>query len=171
MGRSFTANAALQIHPGSGPRLAFTPLPLANLGANLRVEVATASALVNDPNSPLARQSLVIMAHIDTGASQTTIASSLAQHLALTQTGVGVANTANGAMTSPTYAADITFVGTDLKARSDLNIGSCKLPFDLQRHAAQPNDPRNFGILIGRDIMSAWHIVWDGPSSTIMIYD
>jgi hypothetical protein len=170
MGRSFNTAASLQVM-GGAPRLMFGPANLANVGANLRVEVATASAFVNDPNAPAPRQSLVVVAHLDTGASHTVIATVLAQHLALVQTGVGQSATANGKMSSPNYAADITFVGTDLKPRADLNLASCILPFDLQKHATQPNDSTNFGILIGRDIMSAWHMSWDGPSSTVIIYD
>lgn len=170
MGRNFNTHAALQI-AGGGPRLAFGPGAIAKLGANLRVEIATASVFVNDPNAPAPRQSIVVMAHIDTGASHTMIATPLAARLGLVQTGVGSSNTANGVMSSPSYAADVTFVGTDLKPQPDLNIGSCSLPFNLQKHASHPNDPTNIGLLIGRDIMSGWHIMWDGPSSTVIIYD
>lgn len=34
-----------------------------------------------------------------------------------------------------------------------------------------PVDFNNFGLLIGRDIMSRWNIVWNGPTSTVLVSD
>lgn len=50
----------------------------------------------------------------------------------------------------------------------NLQIGSCNLNFQLNSNL---NNPRNFGILLGRDVMSRWNIIWNGPSSTVIISD
>jgi hypothetical protein len=147
------------------------PYQLTNLGCNIHVEVATSSAFVNSAVNPAARKSLQVFAHFDTGASQTTISPVLAQHLGLVQTGAGTTSTANGLVTNPTYAVDLQFLNCSLKSRLDLQVGSCTLPFSLAAHQAAPGDPKNFALLIGRDIMSAWHVAWDGPSSTVIISD
>lgn len=151
--------------------IGLAPAPLLLVGCNFQVEIATATAFVSAVANPTPRKSIVVMAHLDTGASRTTISPVLAQHLGLVQTGVGHAQTGNGATQNPTYAVDLVFVGTTLSSRVDLSVGSCTLPFDLAAHAANPNDPRNFGVLIGRDIMAAWHLMWDGPTSTVIISD
>jgi len=39
----------------------------------------------------------------------------------------------------------------------------------LEKALKDPNDPTNFGLLIGRDIMSHWHITWFGHTSTVFI--
>lgn len=144
---------------------------LANLGCNLRVEVATASAFVNNVLKPAQRQSIQVWGHLDTGAGRTAISSVIASHLGLIQTGVSPIQTANGSALNPTYAIDLLFAGTSLKALTDLAVTSCTLPFTVATHQASPNDPKNVGLLIGRDIMAAWHIMWDGPTSTVVISD
>ena len=78
---------------------------------------------------------------------------------------------ANGIVVNPTYAVDLSFIGTTLAPKLNLNVGSCTLPFSLAKHQASPNDPTNFGLLIGRDVMRWWHIAWDGPMSIVIISD
>jgi hypothetical protein len=53
--------------------------------------VGTASADVRDPSQ---RRSIVVWAHLDTGAGKTTLASALANHLGLVPTGAIPVNTA-----------------------------------------------------------------------------
>jgi aspartyl protease len=154
----------LAVHPQHG--LVMASLPLRRRGCNLQVEVGTASAFVSDPTQ---RQSITLWAHLDTGASQTTISSTVAAHLGLAPLGIASAHTAGGRVANATYAIDLAFVGTTLAPRVDLSVGSCSLPFDLATHATTPNEPTNFGLLIGRDVMSSWHIAWDGPSSMVFI--
>ena len=170
MGRKhvFSPNAQMV---GAAVAVGFSPRALLASGCNMQVEVATASAFVADPTNPTPRKSILVMAHLDTGASKTQISPHIAQHLGLTSTGVATANTANGPATNPTYAVDLTFVGTALDPKVDLNVGSCPLPFSLATHAVDPTLQQNFGVLLGRDVMAAWHIMWDGPTSTVMIYE
>jgi hypothetical protein len=112
------------------------------------------------------------MAHVDTGASHTTISLALATHLGLIQTGSGSSSTANGQATNPTFAIDLQFLNCNLQPRVDLQVGSCNLAhFSVQVAQQTPFNPKNFGLLIGRDIMSKWHLTWDGPSSTVIISD
>jgi aspartyl protease len=146
--------------------VALAPDTLANLGCNLLVEVATASAFTQNPTTPMPRHSAQVMAHLDTGARRTNISTVLAQQLGLVQMGVGSSQTANGPASNPTYAIDLLFVGTALAARINLMVDSCTLPFTPSANAT---DPRNFAVLIGRDLMEAWHLAWDGPTSTIFI--
>ncbi|GHV72172.1 hypothetical protein AGMMS49928_28290 [Spirochaetia bacterium] len=71
----------------------------------------------------------------------------------------------------PNFAIDIGFPNTGLSPFVNLRIGSCRLKFDLQKNLENPNVPRNFGLLLGRDIMSKWVITWDGLTSTVIISD
>jgi len=172
MGRAQSIAFMLQpTRPGQPPTLGVGPHTLANLGYNLRVEIATASAFVNNVPSPAQRQSIQVWGHLDTGAARTAISPIIATHIGLVQTGASAIHTANGSALNPTYAIDLIFAGTTLKARTDLGVASCTLPFTLAAHQSSPNDPKNVGVLIGRDIMAAWHIMWDGPTSTIVISD
>lgn len=147
-----------------------SPLSLLHLGFNIPVEVTTASAFRRSPNPPPLK-TIVVQGHFDTGASVTSIDNDVAQYLGLIPLGTVQNQTAGGITTMNTYAVDISFVNCPLQPFRDLRVGSCNLPFDFQRHASDPNDERNFGILIGRDLMSRWHITWDGPTSTVSICD
>lgn len=111
------------------------------------------------------------MAHFDTGASITSIDINLASHLFLNATGQSISHTASGAHQMPTFAIDLSFPNTNLLPFSNLQIGSCHLNFNIKNCEQNPNDPKNFGLLIGRDIMSKWNIVWNGPTSTVFIND
>jgi hypothetical protein len=174
MGRAHSASLNVQppAAPGGVPVVGFYPQALTAFGCNLLVEVATASAFVASVVNPVPRRSIQVMAHLDTGANPTSISTVLAQHLGLVQTGIVPSQTAGGLVLNNTYAVDILFVGgSTLASKIDLAVGSCTLPFTLAAHAANPNDPRNFGLLIGRDIMSSWHVTWDGPSACVIISD
>jgi hypothetical protein len=70
----------------------------------------------------------------------------------------------------PIYTIDIGFPTTKLSSFNNLRIGSCRLGFDITNNM-NPAKPQNMGILIGRDIMSRWNIVWNGPTSTVIISD
>jgi hypothetical protein len=94
----------------------------------------------------------------------------LAKHLGLVSTGQSTSGTAAGPQSMPTFVIDLSFRGV-LSPFQNLQIGSCKLGFDLQYCLSNPNDPRNFGVLLGRDVMARWNIVWNGLTSTVFISD
>jgi len=135
--------------------------PLLMSGLNLQVAVSTASADLQSPgfDKSLAASAIAI-AHFDTGASKTSIDISLAKKLNLIPTGPSIVYTANGPVEMPAYAINLVFPNTNLMPFVNLPIGSCNL-------AGQ----KNFSILLGRDVMSRWNIVWNGPTSTVFIND
>jgi hypothetical protein len=138
-------------------------------GMNIPVEISTATVFKNPPNN-ISSSSILAMAHLDTGASITSIDIALARHLNLIPIGQSISGTAAGPQSMPVFVVDLNF-RADLSPFFNLQIGSCRLDFDLQQCLSDPNDPKNFGILIGRDIMSRWNIVWNGPTSTVFISD
>ena len=147
----------------------FSPLPLIQSGFNLPVEISTASIFRTSPlNMPLS--SIVVMAHFDTGASSTSIDIDLAKHLNLLAIGQSKNRTASGPQIMPNFAIDISFPNTKLSPFYNLRISSCRLGFNLENNMKSSN-AQNMGILIGRDIMSRWNIIWNGPSSTVIIND
>ena len=147
----------------------FSHFPLLQSGFNIPVEISTASIFRNPPLSiPLS--TITVMAHFDTGASITSIDIELAKHLDLLVTGQTENRTASGAQIMPNFAIDISFPGTRLSPFYNLRIGSCKLDFDLENNM-KPSKYKNMGLLIGRDIMSRWNIIWNGPTSTVIICD
>jgi len=147
----------------------FSPFPLRQSGFNLPVEVSTASMHSSPPlNMPLF--STVVLAHFDTGAGVTSIDIELAKHLNLSTTGQSEVRTAAGRQIMPNFAVDISFSNTKLSPFHNLRISSCRLGFDLANNM-NTSKPQNIGILIGRDIMSCWNIVWNGPTSTVIISD
>jgi len=147
----------------------FSPLSLLQSGFNLPVEISTASIFSKPPlNMPLS--SIVVMAHFDTGASSTSIDIDLAKHLNLLVTGQSEHRTASGPQVMPNFAIDISFPTTKLSPFHNLRISSCRLRFNLENNM-KPSKAQNMGILIGRDIMSHWNIIWNGPTSTVIISD
>ena len=111
------------------------------------------------------------MGMLDTGATRTCVDFIVAEKLSLIPVGVGHAQTAAGLKQTPDYAIDINFIGSNLRQILNLKIGSCNLGFKFENVKKNSSDPRNIGILIGRDIMSLWHITWHGPTSTVFISD
>jgi len=145
-----------------------SPLTLRQLGFNMLVELTTASEFRKPPlNRPLA--SVIVMAHLDTGASTTAIDIELAKHLNLLAVGKSESRTAAGLQTMPDFAVDVSFVNTKLSPFRNLRVGSCNLGLSFETE--NQLKPQNFGMLIGRDIMSQWNIIWNGLSSTVIISD
>ena len=69
----------------------------------------------------------------------------------------------------PSYSIDIDFIEPELSSVHGVVVKSTNTKFDMRR-----NDKRfqgNIGMLIGRDLMSHWNIVWDGVASTVRIID
>lgn len=157
--------------PGTTVAVQHSPIPLERQGFNLLVEISTSSAFLTLPNAP-ARKTIAVMAHFDTGASMTTVDTEIAAHLNLLPTGRQKTSTAGGLINNNTYAVDLVFLNSQLRGVQNLQIGSCPLPhFNLNSAISNPADLTNFGVLIGRDLMSKWNITWHGPTSTILLSD
>jgi hypothetical protein len=139
-----------------------TPLPLMLHGMNISALVSTAS-IYQSPNNPQPVKTTQIIAHFDTGATRTSIDVELAKQLNLIPTGQSPSYTAAGLRQATNYVIDLSFPSSTLRPYKNLQISSCV----LQR----PNKPLPFKLLIGRDVMSHWNIVWDGPTSTVIISD
>ncbi|MCL2252647.1 MAG: hypothetical protein FWC12_12145 [Treponema sp.] len=137
-------------------------IPLLFNGLNIQVIVSTATAFHN-PNNPQSIKSSQILAHFDTGASKTSIDIELAKHLSLIPTEESPSNTAAGLRQATDFVIDLSFPGASLQSFRNLQISSCEL--------SNPVMSLPFKMLIGRDIMSRWNIVWDGPTSTVIISD
>jgi hypothetical protein len=145
------------------------PAQLRLVGMNIPVEISTATVFRMPPNG-IQLSSVFAMAHLDTGASITSIDIRLAKHLNLVSTGQSTSKTAGGPRRMPEFVIDLSF-RVPLSPFLNLQIGSCDLGFNLEHGLVDPNDPANFGILLGRDVMSKWNIVWNGPTSTVFISD
>jgi hypothetical protein len=148
-------------HPGTTVNFRISPFPLLLAGFNIQVVISTASADLQNPNfNKSLAVSKIAMAHLDTGASKTSIDSSLAKELKLLTIGYSNGLTAGGPTRMPNFTIDLQFPNTDLKPFINLPISSCNL-----------SGQQNFSILLGRDILSRWNIVWNGPTSTVIIND
>lgn len=158
--------------PGTTVGLQNSPIPLLQVGFNMLVELSIASVFLKSINPPTLNKTITVMAHFDTGASRTSIEHSIASHLGLIATGQQQIGTANGFAQSNNYALDIAFLNTPFSGVQNLQVSSCTLPhFNLKNCLRNPNQETNFGILIGRDLMSRWHITWHGPTSTVLVSD
>lgn len=167
---SFSINSNAKIPPDIKISISQNPTALLQFGFNMNVELCLATAF-QKPGDQTPRKTIQIVGHFDTGASMTSIDEKLAPLLGLVPTGYIDSQTASGISRMPTYAIDLSFPGTRLKSYINIPIGSCKLPFNLASHKSDPNDIRNFGMLIGRDVMSRWEICWNGTNSTVTVCD
>ncbi|MBP5787605.1 MAG: aspartyl protease family protein [Kiritimatiellae bacterium] len=113
-------------------------------------------------------RSIMVNALLDTGATNTSIDETIAKKLMLSPIGFSEIGTAGGKRTSATYVADISFPGLGLLPQRMLRIGSCNLSFNEKIGTSRP---QNLGALIGRDILSKWLVVWNGPGATVSICD
>lgn len=156
--------------PGIALNLSFTPQALVQSGFNFLVSISP-SSLSKRTNPTAESKTVTVMAHFDTGASQTSIDTGLADYIGLSAVGIAPIHTAAGLVQMPNYAVDISFPNTNLASFTNLPISSCKLPFTIEPSGAIALNAKNFGILIGRDIMSRWNIVWNGPTSTVFVSD
>ncbi len=157
----FDFNITPKLPPDTQIGVAVSPGKLLMLGLNIPVAISTASGDSQIPDFDKNSAFTVgVTAHLDTGASITSIDIELAKKLNLIPTGPTIVYTANGPAEMPSYVIDLHFPNTNLMPFINLPIGSCNL-------AGQ----NNFSILLGRDVMSRWNIVWNGPSSTVIIND
>ena len=161
----FQANPPLP--QGTSVGIKVSPSALVRMGFNMLVEISTSSAF--SKQSPV--KNMAVWAHFDTGASNTTIDKKIADHLHLISVGKQTISTANGKAQTDNYAIDLLFLNSALKGRQNFQVGSCNLNFDLEQCLQNQNQETNFGILIGRDLMASWNIVWNGPTSMVFVSD
>jgi hypothetical protein len=148
---------------GTQISLSHGPQPLLSLGFNMPVLLTGIPLDKDKPN----QKSMLVMAHFDTGASITSIDEKIAAALNLFPIGTTPSMTASGKRDARNYIIEITFPNTELKGYK-LRVSDCRLPYNGD---ISDLSPKNFGVLLGRDIMSNWNIVWNGPSSTVLISD
>jgi hypothetical protein len=166
MGSFRLHNIGFQTSPPLPPNTKITintaPFPLMFDGLNLPVLISTSSAY-RSHTEPHSIKTSQILAHFDTGATKTSIDIDLAKELNLFPIGESPSHTAAGLRQATDFVIDLGFPGTNLQPFINLQISSCKL--------TNPAMPLQFQMLLGRDVMSRWNIVWDGPSSTVIISD
>jgi len=147
----------------------FTPLPLQRWGINIPVMIGVGSAYsasVGADKAPL--PAALVRGHLDTGASVTVVDTGLAGHLGLKSAGISRVKTAGGARDVSNFIVDLRFANSTLASFINLPVASADLGFDIN---GDLSDPQNFGVLVGRDVMASWNIVWSGPTSTVIIND
>jgi len=173
MGSLYIPNIVMQINPppppGTQVHVAASPVHLKKAGLNFPVIILPAQAGTQDREPEKSEASpVVVPAHLDTGASVSSIDTELAGQLGLRPVGLSVVMTAGGPCELPNYVIDLHFPGSTLSSFIGLPIGSAHLGFNLGNTAR--NHPQ-IGLLIGRDVMSRWNIVWNGPASAVTIND
>lgn len=176
MALSFQISGGIQaskpLQEGTQLRLVFSHIPLARSGFNIPVLISVpASPSTPNQETQTEVKSVSIMAHFDTGASITSIDKKLAEYLALIPVGAGMTHTAAGPARVLNYVVDLSFPGAKLSPFFNLPISSCDLNYQFDGDLPGKVTPQNFGLLLGRDVMSRWNIVWNGPTSTVFISD
>jgi hypothetical protein len=151
-------------------QVTISPLFLKEHGFVIPVTVQTPSILCAPPFSKPLR-TITAMALLDTGASRTCISDIIATDLELDQVGFTQTTTAGGPIISPDYAVDILLPKSNMKGFQDFVVGSCALPYRKNPINRDVMAQSNFGVLIGRDMMAKWSIVWHGPTSSVFISD
>jgi predicted aspartyl protease len=127
------------------------------LNVEIGVDLATADllrALGQPVPSPITCNALV-----DTGASVLAIDQSIAQKLNLARRGINTTHTANGPRQCDLYAVSLAFPATTLGSFNILQAIEVNL-------STQP-----FKCLIGREVLSKWHVHYNGESGVISIAD
>ncbi len=136
----------------------------------LKVNISTSTYIVAQALKPT--KTITVWALFDTGASHTYLSEDIAKFLELSILGSSKVSTAHSKMASKKFAVDLSLVNSPLKPFPNLEVWSFHpYRFDLEHALKEPDYYKNYGVLIGRDIMSSWNIQWDGPSSTVIISD
>jgi hypothetical protein len=138
-------------------------IPLMDMGFNMPVLLTE----IAPKDTKIAPKAILVMGHFDTGASKTSIDFKISEKLGLVPIGSSLISTANGTAETPNYILNLFFPDTQLKSFAKIQVGSCDLGFNPEREL----NPKNMGLLIGRDIMSQWNIVWNGPTSSVFVSD
>jgi predicted aspartyl protease len=96
---------------------------------------------------------------VDTGASCLGIDVSIVQKLGLVRRGVTTNHTAAGPVRANLYAASLLFPGSNLRT------------YELLRSSEVDLSTQPFKCLIGRDVMTNWHIHYNGQTGAVSIAD
>ncbi|MDE3269653.1 MAG: hypothetical protein OYH77_05160 [Pseudomonadota bacterium] len=88
----------------------FSPLGLEDAGINIPVAVSQSAVFADEHGRP--PRSMIVMGHLDTGASKTALDLALAKALGLDSVGMGSSHSVSGKFTSPDFAVDLSFTGT-----------------------------------------------------------
>ena len=155
------AIATFQAQSGFAVRKQGCEVPLLENGLILNVEVSAGG------------RSELVRALVDTGAAGTGIDARLASRLGLSPDGLSPISSAGGFAAAPFGTVSIRFHGTDLKPMERVKAYVCDLsvpvPMDCTgRVFTVASDTEMF---LGRDVLSRWQIVWNGPQSTVTICD
>ena len=173
MGYFYHSNVTWRIEPQFLPNtqldFAVHATTLAHFGLNLPITVSSASLHSPMDGKERNAHAIGVMAHLDTGASVTVISADLAKYLNLNPTGAAPIVTAGGIHKMATFAVDLHFPSCNLSSIINLPVSSCHLDYDVSDPSL--NERGKFAVLIGRDVMSRWNIVWNGPTSTVIIND
>jgi hypothetical protein len=172
LGLLYLPNISVHITPTPPPDADVTfiasPKSLADGGLNFPVAIHPSKHSPAGVDSVGDTPPMVVFAHLDTGASISAIDIGLAKYMKLSPNGMSSIMTAGGACKMPTYVVDLHFPTSTLSPFVKLSIGSAMLGFNV---AGDHGYPRNFGLLIGRDVMSRWSFFWNGPASSVTIND
>ena len=162
--------ASSPLPPNVDLNMEINPRYLSSTGFVVPIIVQTPSIMCSPPFSKQLR-TVTVMALLDTGASRTCISDTIAADLELSPIGFSQINTAAGIKIFPDYAVDILFPNANMKSFLNLAVGSCQLPYRKNPQSGNIMEETNFGVLIGRDMMERWNIVWNGPTSSVFISD
>jgi predicted aspartyl protease len=145
----------LQIALGGGGGVLATKGIIINVSIGIDLTTADALRSLGQPiPSPITCPAL-----IDTGASILAIDQSLAQPLNLKKRGIITSHTANGPRQCNLFAVALSFPATNLKSYDVIQASEVDL-------STQP-----FKCLIGRDMLSHWHVHYNGQFGTVSIAD
>jgi len=151
----------------SDTKVQFQPTPATLFDGGVNIPITILPTKTNNAENEPSLQANVY-AHLDTGAKTTVIDQKLAKILNLKPIGKSEVRTAGGNLIVPYYVVDLSFTNMSLSSVKRLLVAACPLGFNPK---ITHDDPHNFAILIGRDIMTRWNIVWNGPTSTVLISD
>jgi hypothetical protein len=130
-------------------------------GLNIPVQLTSVPLDGGEPKS------VTVMAHLDTGAFSTCIDLKLAAALEMFPVGQTKIQTEEGFKFVKKYIINIAFPNTALRSYISYAAGC-----DFGYKGSMSNlDPNNFSVLLGRELMANWNIVWNGPTSSVFISD
>ena len=131
-------------------------------GLNIPVQVT--SVPLDNSAEP---KSVVVMAHLGLSGFNTCIDKKLATALELFPIGKSRIQVPGGFEEAKKYIVTLSFPNTGLRGNL-MYVVEC----DLSYKGNESNlDPNNFSVLLGRDIAANWNIVYNGPTSTVLLSD
>lgn len=143
------------------------PGPLIQVGAVFHIEVHVPPQIaqaLSDQGKPIPAP-VPGMGLIDTGATLTAVHQPALQSLGLNPVSTVELGTANGRVTQSMYPARIVI---PTKGRVvDMPV----VGVDLSGQQIQIDPPQPLIVLIGRDLLASWVMIWNGPSGCWTVAD